>query len=169
MVVLTQAKINGIVAEVAGEAAVPIIEYLKDKKNISEFIIADHCKFNMQQTRNILYRLNGYHIATYVRRKDRKKGWYISYWTFNRSRVREIIDLRKRQKLEMLQERLAREQENLNSFFICSSACSRLDFEQATENDFKCPECGMLMNQQENARTIEHLKEQIATLEKTKA
>ena len=32
----------------------------------------------MQTTRNILYRLNNQNIAVYIRKKDRKKGWYIS-------------------------------------------------------------------------------------------
>jgi transcription initiation factor IIE alpha subunit len=40
-----------------------------------------------------------------------------------------------------------------------------LDFDQATEFEFKCPECGTLLQQQENVRTIEHLKEKIQELE----
>lgn len=49
---------------------------------------------------------------------------------------------------------------------MCSNACTRLDFESATNFEFKCPECGSLLNQQENLKTIEYLKSQIKELEK---
>ncbi|MBU0629064.1 MAG: hypothetical protein KKC75_07790 [Nanoarchaeota archaeon] len=162
--VLTNKKIYGLINEIAGERAVPIIEYLKDRRNVSEFLIADKVKMDMQTTRNILYTLNSYNVATYIRRKDRKKGWYISYWTFNRKRVKELMDKLVREKIAKLSERLIKEETNKGNFFICTKACARLDFEQATEFDFKCPECGSLLNQQDNTKTIDHIKEKIAEL-----
>jgi len=71
----------------------------------------------------------------------------------------------KRTQLEKLRERLHKEESNKNLFFICTKACARLDFDQATEFEFKCPECGTLMQHQENSRTIEHLKEKIQEME----
>ena len=162
--VLTNKKIYGLINEIAGERAVPIIEYLKNRKNVSEFIIADKVKLDMQTTRNILYTLNSYNVATYIRRKDRKKGWYISYWTFNRKRVKELTEKLKAEKIVKLTERLNKEEANLGNFFMCSQGCARLDFEQSTEFDFKCPECGSLLNQQDNSKTIENIKEKIKEL-----
>jgi transcription initiation factor TFIIE subunit alpha len=163
--VLTNKKIYGLINEIAGEKAVPIIEYIKNRKNVSEFIIADKVKMDMQTTRNILYTLNSYNVATYIRRKDRKKGWYISYWTFNRKRVKELTEKIKEEKIVKLRERLKKEESNKGNFFICSQACARLDFEQATEFGFKCPECGNLLNQQDNTKTIENIKERIKELQ----
>jgi transcription initiation factor TFIIE subunit alpha len=163
--VLTNKKIQGVINEIAGERAIPIIEYLKNRKNVSEFIIADKVKLDMQTTRNILYTLNSHNVATYIRKKDRKKGWYISYWTFNRKRVSELIGKIKKEKIEKLLERLHKEETNKGNFFICTSACARLDFEQATEFNFKCPECGNLLNQQDNTKTIDNIKEKIKDLE----
>src|SRR3989338_4024863 len=163
--VLTNKKIQGLVSEIAGDSAIPIIEYIRDKKNVSEFIIADKVKMDMQTTRNILYTLNSYNVATYIRRKDRKKGWYISYWTFNRKRVKDLIEKLREDKITKLRERLYKEETNKGNFFICSKACARLDFEQATEFSFKCPECGSLLHQQNNTKTIEHIKEKIKELE----
>lgn len=163
--VLTNKKIYGLINEIAGERAVPIIEYLKNRKNVSEFIIADKVKLDMQTTRNILYTLNSHNVATYIRRKDRKKGWYISYWTFNRKRVKELTDKLRKEKIIKLTERLTKEESNKGNFFICGQACARLDFEQATEFEFKCPECGNLLNQQDNAKTIDNIKERITELE----
>ncbi len=163
--VLTNKKIYGLINEIAGERAVPIIEYLKNRKNVSEFIIADKVKMDMQTTRNILYTLNSYNVATYIRRKDRKKGWYISYWTFNRKRVKDLTEKLRNEKIVKLNERLHKEEANKGNFFICSTACARLDFEHATEFEFKCPECGNLLNQQDNTKTIDNIKEKIKELE----
>tara|TARA_Y100000310_G_scaffold315709_1_gene366535 strand:+ start:144 stop:656 length:513 start_codon:yes stop_codon:yes gene_type:complete len=164
--VLTNKKIHGLLSEIAGDGAVQIIEYIKNKKNVSEFTIADKVKLDMQTTRNILYTLNSFNVATYIRRKDRKKGWYISYWTFNRNRVRELIIKLKKDKLVKLEEQLHKEEVNKGNFFICKSACARLDFDQATEFAFKCPECGQLLNQQDNSKTIENIQEKIKDLRK---
>ncbi len=161
---LTSKKVNEVIMEIAGENGVKIIGFLGSKKNISEFIIADKTDLDMQTTRNILYRLNGTNICSYIRKKDRKKGWYISYWTFNRSRINDMIAKIKKDRLDKLKERLRKEEENLNNFYICSKACARLDFDQATEFEFKCPECGTLLHLQENAKTIENLKEKIKEL-----
>jgi len=163
--VLTNKKIYGLINEIAGERAVPIIEYIKNRKNVSEFIIADKVKMDMQTTRNILYTLNSYNVATYIRRKDRKKGWYISYWTFNRKRVKELTEKLRKEKITRLTERLKKEEANKGNFFICSQACARLDFEHATEFEFKCPECGNLLNQQDNTKTIDNIRGKIKELE----
>lgn len=163
--VITNKVIDEIVGQVIGEDSLAVVDFLKDKKNISEFIIAEKVKLDMQTTRNVLYRLHTHNIATYIRRKDRKKGWYISYWTFNRKRIKELIVELKKKRLDKLRDQLKKEEGNQNSFFICSKACARLDFDQATEFDFKCPECGSIMNMQENMRTIEHIKEKIKEIE----
>jgi len=92
------------------------------------------------------------------------KGWYIYYWTFNHARVKGLAIEIKKRKIEMAKERL--ERENGGHFFLCDDKCIRLDFEQAIGFDFKCPECGMLMNQQNNEKIIKSLKAEIKKNEK---
>ncbi|HLC64664.1 MAG TPA: hypothetical protein VJI46_00905 [Candidatus Nanoarchaeia archaeon] len=162
---LTNKKIHQTIREISGEEGIKIVEFLKNRKNISEFVIAEKTKLDMQRTRNVLYTLNNFNIAAYIRRKDRKKGWYISYWTFNRKRVKDVIEKIRTQKLEMLKDRLKREEENVNNFYICDNACSRLDFDQASEYEFKCPECGHLLALQPNDKTIINIRERIRELE----
>ena len=161
---LTNKKMYGVINQIAGDGAVRIVEYLKGRKNISEFIIAEKTKLDMQTTRHILYKLNNHNIAVYIRKKDRKKGWYISYWTFDKKKVKELIDRMNKERLEKLSEQLKREEVNMNNFYICTKACARLDFDRATEFEFKCPECGSLLNQQDNIRTISNIKEKIKDL-----
>ncbi len=164
-VLLTKQKMEDTISSVAGDIGVKVIHFLGDKKNVSEFTIADRLKVDMQTVRNTLYKMHTHNLATYIRKKDRQKGWYISYWTFNKARVKELIASMKKRHAEKLRDRLTKEEANKGLFFICSKACARLDFDQATDYSFKCPECGTLLQQQENARTIEHLREKLREIE----
>lgn len=162
--VLSTKKLHEVITEISGKEGVEIIGFLKNKKNISEFIIAEKTKLDMQLTRHILYLLHGYNLATYIRKKDREKGWYISYWTFNRAKVKELIGRLKREKLDRLKEQLKREEDNKGNFYICLKACIRIDFDHAFNLEFKCPECGLLLNHQENEKTISNIKNKIKEL-----
>jgi transcription initiation factor TFIIE subunit alpha len=162
---LTNQLIQNTIVESVGEDALPIVEFLKSRKNISEFIIAEKTNTEIHRVRNILYRMQKLHLATYRRKKDSKKGYYISYWTFNPKRVKDIVVDLKKNKLDKLKERLEKEEANKNCFFLCQNACVRLDFEQSTELGFRCPECGSLLMQQDNTRTIDYLKERIKEME----
>src|SRR3989304_4483194 len=162
---LTQQLVNDIVSEAVGEDSLAIIEFLKDKKNISDFKIAEKVDLDIHEVRNILYRLYNQNLVTYFRKKDREKGWYISYWTFNQKGVPELALAIKRNKLQMLKERLRNEERHKGLFYICPKFCTRMHFEQATEAEFKCPECGQALKHQDNEKTIERIKENIIELE----
>lgn len=160
----TTKKTNELIEEAVGADTLPIVNFLRGKKNISEFVIAEKTKTEIHIVRNVLYRLHNANLVEYKRKKDSKKGYYISYWTFNQKALKDVSRRLQVSKLHKLQERLEKEEKNAGCFFLCTNACARLDFEQATDNDFKCPECGSLLGQQDNARTIEFLREQIKVL-----
>ncbi|MFH1398582.1 MAG: hypothetical protein ABIG95_00540 [Candidatus Woesearchaeota archaeon] len=161
---ITNQKIYETVARVMGEDVVPLVKYLQDRKNVSEFKIAEQIKIEVNKTRSMLYKLHGHNLVTYQRKKDRQKGWYISYWTFNKKKVRDLLSHIQKDELSLLKDRLKKEADH-NSFFICPSLCVRLDFEHATSFDYRCPECGQLLKQQDNSKTIKHLKTKIKQLE----
>ncbi len=164
---LTQEKVNNLLIETVGEDSIEVVNFLKKNKNISEFKIAEQLKIEIHIVRNILYRLHDKHLATYKRKKDKKKGWYISYWNFNPPRVKELIEQVKAEKLDRFKSRLDKELAHQGNFFMCANRCVRMDFDNAVESEFKCPECGELMLQQDNNRTIEHLQAEIGKLEKS--
>jgi len=161
---ISNAVIKDIVAEVVGADTVPLVMYLKNKKNISEFKIAESIKQEVNITRNMLYRLNDVNLVTFIRKKDKIKGWYIYYWTFNSKRIKYLTKDLKQKKLEALGERLRREQHT--HFYICENKCIRLDFDQVSEFEYKCPECGLLMNDEDNREKIINIQKDIKKLEK---
>lgn len=163
---LTTQLLQDTIANLVGDEGAKIVDFLKDRKNISEFKIAEKTNFDIHLVRHILYKLHDANLVTYHRKKDRQKGWYISYWTFHAKKIKELIVKTKRLKLDKLSERLDKEENNKNAFFMCTNACTRLDFDQATDFLFKCPECGGLLNQQDNSKTIDNIKEQLIVLDK---
>ncbi|MGM5485459.1 MAG: hypothetical protein ACQEP1_06335 [Nanobdellota archaeon] len=163
---LTNKLLKDTIVQEIGEEAYPIVEALRKQDNLSEFVIAENLDYDIHLVRHLLYKMHDHNLVTYIRKKDRQKGWYISYWTFNPKRVKEMIKRLKEQRLDKLQERLEKEESNKNYFFMCRNACIRLDVEQAMNFEFKCPECGSLLEQQENAKTIENIKDRINELSK---
>lgn len=161
---LNNKEIEIIVSQVAGEDVLPLVKSLKHKKNVSEFKIAESIKQEINLTRNMLYRLYDHNLVSFIRKKDKKKGWYIYYWTFNPHKIKDVIRNIKKRKLDTLKERLARE--NSSQFYICGNKCIRLDFEQATDFEFKCPECGQLLNLEENEKKKNELLKEIENLKK---
>lgn len=158
--------ITHVVTELVGEEALPIVFYLRGKKQISEFIIAEELDMEIHLVRNLLYRLLEYNIVSFIRKKDRIKGWYICYWDFNEHMTPYLAEKIRLSKIAKLKDRLEKEQKH--TFYMCRSACTRMPFEKSMEFNFKCPECGGLMHEQDNARTRETIKQQIIELEKKK-
>jgi transcription initiation factor TFIIE subunit alpha len=154
--------IEEIVGELFGEEVIPLVFKLKAGKNISEFKVAKDMKWDIHQARSILYRLHEHGLATFYRKKDKVKGWYICYWDFDGTKLDYIRDKLKRQKLEKLEERL--EKEESNDFYMCKNLCLRSTFDHAVEISFKCPECHEIMNPVDNKRTIEFLQGKITEL-----
>ncbi|MBL7056585.1 hypothetical protein ISS07_06750 [Candidatus Woesearchaeota archaeon] len=164
---ITNNKLYETIKEVVGEDSVKVVEFLKDKKNISDFKIAEKTKADIHEIRNILYRLYNHNLVSYYRKKDRQKGWYISYWTFNKKRVSDVMKNLHYSKIEKFSERLKEEEENQGNMYMCPNACVRVNFEKATDFEFKCPECGTILNHQDNEKTISFLKNKVKELHST--
>lgn len=160
---VTQKAVDEVVAEVAGPDVVPLVRILSDKSNVSEFKLADSMKTEINITRNMLYRLYDHNLVSFSRKKDKKKGWYIYYWTFNKNRVRDLLTVLRKKKIEKLQERLQREK--TTQFYISKEAGIRLDFEKAHDFNFKCPETGQLMEVEDNSSRIADLERDLAQCE----
>ena len=156
--------VDEVISEVAGEDVLPLVKALRNKSNVSEFKLADSIRKEINLTRNMLYRLYDNNLVSFIRKKDKKKGWYIYYWTFNQKRIKDLIKDIKKQRYERLAERLNREK--ATQFYACANKCVRLDFGQSHDFGFKCPECGLLLDLEDNAPKIKELQSELLRLEK---
>ncbi len=160
---LTNKQVDELISNLAGDDVPPLISILKNKKNISEFKLAEDLNITVNQIRNMLYRLHKHNLVSFIRKKDKKKGWYIYYWTLDLKNTKGALQNFKRDQLEDFKGRLDKEENGV--FYVCPNKCRRYHLEQAMEVDFRCQECGELVREQDNARTIVNLKERIKELE----
>ena len=74
----------------------------------------------------MLYRLLEYNLVTFMRRKDKRKGWYIYYWTFLPTDINKHYLNLKKEKLNKLSSRLHSEFSH-EILFKCNSGekCTR--------------------------------------------
>ncbi len=157
-------KVLILIEEVAGKEAVPIAqEIIKGKENVSEFKLAETLNMNINQVRNFLYKLQKYNLITSTRKKDKKKGWYIYYWTFNVAQAIALSASLKKTRLSSLKKRL--EAEENTEYYTCTRKCKKLDLEEAMELNFKCDECSNLLNRINNEKEIKAIQKEITLLE----
>jgi len=153
-----------MVFEVAGKEGVDVLKLLFGKKDVSEFILADKLKLTINQIRNILYKFDKYNLVSSSREKDKKKGWYIYFWTFEIGKAVDSLKQFKIQKLNKFKHQF--EYEKAHKFFACPKKCSRLTFEAAMEHQFQCIECGQIMGPEDNSKIINKLNNDIEILER---
>jgi len=153
-----------LVRHIAGKTSDIIVDILKDKKDINEFKIADRLKLTINQTRHILYKLFANEIVSFIRKKDKKKGWYIYYWTLNVPKaIQRFITLKKKEMSEM--KNMIKVYENKH-FYICQNCAIELNEENAMHHNFICPECGQLLQLDTHDKKLQELKQKIEQSEK---
>ena len=155
--------IEDFLMENAGRDVLDLVKLLKNKEPVSEFVLAEELNLTVNQVRNMLYRLYSFSLVDFIRKKDKKKGWYIYYWGFHTKRALEAALEHKQKRLGLLKGLLKKEEEN--QYFTCSDCDLRFDFENAVERDFKCPECDKVLIQEDNSRKKQRLMRTVSEFE----
>jgi transcription initiation factor TFIIE subunit alpha len=153
---ITKELEHQVITAIAGQDTLELVEYLRGKSNISEFIIAEGLKKEINPIRNMLYRLLDANLVSFTRKKDKQKGWYIYYWTYDSANIGHLFWEAKRKRLEFLQENIAKEKNTV--FFICPTGCIRIEFDKAFEFDYRCPECGEIILQQDTSLKVSEMQ-----------
>jgi len=152
-----------MVVTIASEEALLVYKALKGKQNVNEFSLVDKLKMTIHQLRNTLYKFDAYNLVTSTRKKDRKKGWYIYFWTFNEAQASRVVVILKKEKLDILKKQFDRE--SSHQFYLCPNKCTRMTLENAMESQFVCPECGQLLAPEDNGKSLTRIKKEITQLE----
>jgi transcription factor E len=156
--------LHDLVEEMAGLDTGRIVEILFGKKDVNEFLIAKKMELTINQVRNILYKLSAEGLVSFIRKKDKRKGWYIYYWTLKTEKC-----------LVKLEQALARKIENLNGilgsretkrFYICKPCAIEVGEEKALEHGFSCEECAEVYELSDNSGPIRDTKAKVTRTEK---
>ena len=152
-------RLLDITNELISDEATQVVEFLYSNPGASEFDISEGIRFTVSQIRSILYELKSKNLIDYDRRKDKEKGWYLYYWKVLPHNFEKVYLSEKKKKLEQFKERLDNEENSI--YYICPNYCKRLSFDDALDENFTCPICGSLMNEENKTRKVEILKRNI--------
>jgi transcription factor E len=155
--------LNSFIESLYDKQALPVIELLLKKRDLNEFIIAKKLKLTIHQTRNILYKLSANNLVSSIRKKDKKKGWYIYYWTLNYKIVLDFIKKRLEKEAEQLKHQIRNRE--IRRFYICKTCNVEVNEETALINNFTCRECGQVFELNEDKKFLRELN---SKLEKAK-
>jgi len=162
--VLSKEALKELVTEIANEETFKIVELIKGKQDVSEFLIAEKLDFTVNSVRNMLYRLQEHNLVSSIRKKDKEKGWYVYYWTFDFKKAEDLYLNRKKQRIDSIKRRL--KEEDTSNFFVCKKKCDiRMKFEEALEQNFKCPECGNVLIEEKDKKVKNTLLKELESLE----
>jgi transcription factor E len=153
-----------VVENTAGLTAVQIVDLLDGKKDVNEFLIAKKLGLTINQTRNLLYKLSHLGILSSIRKKDKRKGWYIYFWTFNVLKSLEVLEQTLSNEIGQLNRQL---QIKKNTRFYKCKLCGREATEEtALLTNFMCSECGEVYDLADNAPIIEETIKQMDKIQK---
>ena len=148
-----------LVEDLAGEGNGRIVDVLYEKKDVNEFSISKQMELTVNQVRNILYKLSNFGLVSFIRKKDKRKGWYIYYWTLNTEKSFELIENYLVNKIKEFEEEL-KKREN-DRYYVCPSCGIEVKEATALEQDFVCDECAELYELADNSPYIRDLKSKI--------
>ena len=156
--------LHDLVEEMAGVNTGRIVDILFGKKDVNEFLIAKKMELTINQVRNILYRLSADGLVSFIRKKDKRKGWYIYYWTLKTEkclvRLEQLLIL----KIENLNRTLTNRE--VKRYYICKPCEIEVGEEKALEHGFTCEECSEVYELVNNTRSIRDTKAKITRTEK---
>lgn len=154
--------IEALVNEIAGPHGVRLLKEMLYKENIGEIRLSELLKLGVNQIRSLLYKLHAYNLVYSTRKKDKDKGWYNYYWTFNFSHARDLLTIRKKKRLEKINEEL---KSSHIEVYECKNKCIALSLDKAMHHNFRCPECEQLLEHKDTKSYFEGLRKEVTQIE----
>lgn len=149
---------------VAGKQAENIAILLNGKKYINEFIIAKKMDLTINQTRNILYKISDHGLISFIRKKDKKKGWYTYFWKIeNLKSLKFLRDILLRKIDQITYQIKSRETKR---FYVCERCSIEFSEENALIYNFTCNECGGIFTMKDNTKMLRELNRNLDKLQK---
>ncbi len=153
-----------VVTLIVGKQAEDIVDLLDSKKHINEFVIAKKLDLTINQTRNILYKISDYGLVSYIRKKDKKKGWYTYFWKIEILKSLEFMKNNLLKKIDQLEYKI--KSRETKRFYICTRCNLELSEENALLYSFTCNECGDVLALKDNTKFVREMKKSLEKLKK---
>src|SRR4030042_4013811 len=151
-----------IIVSIAGKQAETIIDLLDGKKYINEFIIAKKLNLTINQTRNILYKISDHGLVSFIRKKDKRKGWYTYFWKIEIAKCLEFLKGNLEKKIDQMYHQIKSRQ--TKEFYVCERCHIEFTEENALLYNFACPECGNILSRKDNSSVIKEYNKELEKL-----
>ncbi|VVB83990.1 Transcription factor E [uncultured archaeon] len=153
-----------IVVLIAGKTAEEIVDLLDGNKYVNEFIIAKKLNLTINQTRNILYKISDQGLVSFIRKKDKRKGWYTYFWKIEVLKSLEFLRGNIIKKMEQINHQInSREKKE---FYHCQTCNIEFGEESALIHNFTCNECGNIVSLKDNNPIIKEYNKELDKLKK---
>lgn len=150
---------------IGGDEYLKVARSLLKAEDATDEEIASSTGLRINMVRRVLYDLFGKSLITGIRVKDERKGWFVYRWRTRREEVESFIENQKKKITERLQQRL--DYENSSDFYHCGKDdCSRITFEKALDDMFKCESCGDVVNLKKNDRSKKAYQKKVDNIKK---
>lgn len=153
-----------VVTLVVGKQAEDIVDLLDTKKHVNEFIIAKKLDLTINQTRNILYKISDHGLVSYIRKKDKKKGWYTYFWKIEILKALEFMRNDLLKKINQLEHKI--KSRETKRFYVCERCLIEITEEHGLLCNFTCNECGDILALKDNFKLIREMKKSLEKLRK---
>ena len=157
---MQQKLLRTLVEEMASLEAGPVVDILFSKKDVNEFLIAKKMEMTINQIRNILYKLSAEGLVSFIRKKDKRKGWYIYYWTLNTEKCLVKIEQSLIKKIDNLKDTLKLRE--FERFYVCKPCGIEVNEGTALEHGFTCEECFGVYELADNEKPVRNLRMEIS-------
>jgi len=151
-----------IMVSIAGKQAEEIVNLLDGKKYVNEFIIAKKLNLTINQTRNILYKISDHGLVSFIRKKDKRKGWYTYFWKIEIMKCLEFLKTSLIKKMEQIHYQI--KSRETKEFYVCERCHIEFTEENALLHNFTCPECGNLLSRKDNTGVIREYNRELEKL-----
>ncbi len=148
-----------IMVSIAGKQAEEIIDLLDGKKYVNEFIIAKRLNLTINQTRNILYKISDHGLVSFIRKKDKRKGWYTYFWKIEILKCLEFLKMSLIKKMEQIHYQI--KSRKTKEFYVCERCHIEFTEENALIHNFSCPECGNILSRKDNTGAIKEYNKEL--------
>ena len=149
---------------IVGKQNESLVDILQKDKYINEFLVAKKLNIEINQTRNILYRLSEHGVVSSTRKKDAKKGWYTYFWKIEISKSFEFLRTLLAKRISELNNQIKSRETKL--FYLCETCNVEHNEENALLNNFVCNECGNVYVLKDNTKAVKDMKRELDYYEK---
>jgi len=153
-----------IIVSIAGKSAEEIVDLLDSKKYVNEFAVAKKLNLTINQTRNILYKISDQGLVSFIRKKDKRKGWYTYFWKIEIMKSLEFLKGNILKKMEQINHQI--KSRETKEFYVCETCNIEFNEETALIHNFVCNECGNIVARKDNSSVIKDYNKDLEKLKK---